>query len=78
MSIADNSDCGLNDYVISKDTARAIKVAQQLRAGNIAVNTARQHHETPFGGFKMSGVGHDQGDLGLQAYTELQGMIWAS
>ena len=32
--------------------------------------------ETPFGGFKMSGIGRDGGDFGLHAYTELQSVVW--
>src|SRR4029077_15291804 len=33
-------------------------------------------NETPFGGFKQSGIGRDGGDFGLHAYTELQAIIW--
>jgi phenylacetaldehyde dehydrogenase len=76
ISLANNSDFGLYDYVFSGDTARALEVAQQLRAGHVGINTAQRNHEAPFGGFKMSGVGRDGGDYGLEAYSELQSIVW--
>jgi acyl-CoA reductase-like NAD-dependent aldehyde dehydrogenase len=77
VDIANDSDFGLYDYVFSGDTARAFRVAKQLRAGHVGVNTAQRHHEAPFGGFKMSGVGRDGGDYGLEAYSELQSIVWS-
>jgi acyl-CoA reductase-like NAD-dependent aldehyde dehydrogenase len=55
ISIANDSDFGLYDYVFSGDTARAFRVAKQLRAGHVGINSAQRNHEAPFGGFKMSG-----------------------
>jgi acyl-CoA reductase-like NAD-dependent aldehyde dehydrogenase len=78
VAIANDSDFGLYDYVYSQDTSRAFRVAKELRCGHVGVNTAQRHHEAPFGGFKMSGVGRDGGDFGLYAYTELQSIIWPS
>jgi acyl-CoA reductase-like NAD-dependent aldehyde dehydrogenase len=76
VAIANDSDFGLYDYVFSGDTARAFDVAKQLRAGHVGINTAQRNHEAPFGGFKMSGVGRDGGDYGLEAYSELQSIVW--
>ena len=76
IAIANDSDYGLYDYVFSEDTARAYGIAQQLECGNVGINTAQRNHESPFGGFKMSGVGRDGGDFGLHAYTELQSIVW--
>ena len=78
IALANDSDFGLYDYVFSGDTARAFQVAQQLRAGHVGINTAQRNHEAPFGGFKMSGVGRDGGDYGLEAYSELQSIVWTS
>jgi acyl-CoA reductase-like NAD-dependent aldehyde dehydrogenase len=75
-SIANDSDFGLYDYVFSGDTARAFRVAKLLRAGHVGINSAQRNHEAPFGGFKMSGVGRDGGDYGLEAYSEMQAIIW--
>jgi acyl-CoA reductase-like NAD-dependent aldehyde dehydrogenase len=76
VALANNSAYGLYDYVFSGDTARAMRVARGLRAGHVGINTAQRHHEAPFGGFKMSGVGRDGGDYGLEAYSELQSIVW--
>ncbi|MDA3041420.1 MAG: aldehyde dehydrogenase family protein, partial [Actinomycetota bacterium] len=32
--------------------------------------------ETPFGGFKQSGVGRDGGSYALAAYSEMQSVVW--
>jgi len=76
--VANDSDFGLYDYVFSGDTARAFRIAKRLRAGHVGINTAQRHHEAPFGGFKLSGVGRDGGDYGLEAYSELQSIVWTS
>ena len=78
IAIANDTEFGLYDYVFSKDGARALRVAKRLQAGHVGVNTAQRHHDAPFGGFKMSGVGRDGGDYGLLAYTEPQSIIWSS
>jgi len=76
VAIANGTEFGLYDYVFSADTARAMRVAKQLRTGNVGINTAQRNHEAPFGGFKMSGVGRDGGSFGLHAYSELQSIVW--
>ena len=76
ISMANDSDFGLYDYVFSGDTARAFRVAKLLRAGHVGINSAQRNHEAPFGGFKMSGIGRDGGDYGLEAYSEMQAIIW--
>lgn len=76
VGLANSTDFGLYDYVFSTDTAKAYEVAQQLRTGNVGINTAQRNHELPFGGFKQSGVGRDGGRFGFHAYTELQSIVW--
>ena len=77
VAIANDSEFGLYDYVFSGDTARAFAVAKRLRAGHVGLNTAQRNMDAPFGGFKMSGIGRDGGDYGLEAYSEMQSIIWA-
>lgn len=76
IDMANGTDFGLYDYVFSEDTDRAYRAARRLRSGNVGINTAQRNHETPFGGFKMSGVGRDGGDFGLHCYTEMQSIVW--
>jgi acyl-CoA reductase-like NAD-dependent aldehyde dehydrogenase len=78
VSIANDSDYGLYDYIYTASTPRAMRLAPRLRAGNVAINTLSRNPETPFGGFKQSGVGRDGGSYGLQAYSELQSVVWPS
>jgi acyl-CoA reductase-like NAD-dependent aldehyde dehydrogenase len=76
VAIANGTEFGLYDYVFTADTSKAMRVAKQLRTGNVGINTAQRNHEAPFGGFKMSGVGRDGGSFGLHAYSELQSIVW--
>ena len=76
IAIANGTDFGLYDYVFSQNTERAFRMSKQLRSGNVGINTAQRNHDTPFGGFKMSGIGRDGGDFGLHAYTEMQSIVW--
>src|SRR5829696_8261527 len=76
VALANGTDFGLNDYVFTGDTARGLRVARQLRSGSVAINTAQQSPEAPFGGFKLSGVGRDRGSFAMHAYSELQSIVW--
>jgi acyl-CoA reductase-like NAD-dependent aldehyde dehydrogenase len=76
VGLANGTDFGLNDYVFTGDTARGMRVARQLRSGSVAINTAQQSPEAPFGGFKLSGVGRDRGSFAMHAYSELQSIVW--
>jgi len=76
VALANSTEFGLYDYVFSTDTAKAYETARQLRTGSVGINTVQRNHETPFGGFKMSGVGRDGGRFGFHAYSELQSIIF--
>ena len=76
ITLANDSEYGLIDYVWSGDVARAFRVAHRLRAGGVGVNTVGRNMEAPFGGFKKSGVGRDVGSYALHAYSEVQAIVW--
>jgi acyl-CoA reductase-like NAD-dependent aldehyde dehydrogenase len=78
IALANDSDYGLINYVWTADAARGYRVARELRAGTVDLNTVTQQMEAPFGGFKQSGVGRDRGSFGLHAYSELQAIVWPS
>ncbi|KAK7417295.1 hypothetical protein QQZ08_011675 [Neonectria magnoliae] len=70
---ANASKLGLGASVWASDEARATRIAQQLEAGSIWVNT---HFELaphmPFGGHKQSGLGMDWGNVGLKGWCNPQ------
>jgi acyl-CoA reductase-like NAD-dependent aldehyde dehydrogenase len=73
ISRANGTHFGLSGSVWSSDPERAASVAEELECGTAWVNThlALAPHQ-PFGGFKWSGVGVENGPWGLHAFTELQ------
>jgi acyl-CoA reductase-like NAD-dependent aldehyde dehydrogenase len=78
IALSNDSDFGLYDYVWTGDAAQGMRVAQRLRCGNVGINTTGRNPETPFGGFKKSGIGRDGGAFALHAYTEMQSIVWTS
>ncbi|EFR05203.1 betaine aldehyde dehydrogenase [Nannizzia gypsea CBS 118893] len=72
---ANNTKTGLGASVWSKDSARAEKIARQLEAGNVWVNTHFDiSPKVPVGGHKWSGIGSEFGVSGLKAYCNLQSL----
>ncbi len=68
---ANNTFYGLAAAVWTRDIARAHYVANKLRAGTVWVNCYDAFDAAaPFGGFKMSGMGRELGERGLDANTE--------
>ena len=72
VAIANNSPYGLSGAVYTTDRERGIAVASQIRTGAVEVNGSGIGLAAPFGGFKTSGLGRENGPEGLDAYTELR------
>lgn len=70
IAIANDTDYGLQAYVLSEDAARARRVASQLEAGRVSINGGQHEPLAPFGGFKQSGIGRERGVFGLEAHLE--------
>ena len=69
--IANDSAYGLSGAVTSGDVERAKAVAFRLRTGTVAVNGAQWFDpESPFGGYKQSGLGREWGPEGLEDFLE--------
>jgi len=77
IEIANNSDYGLAGYVSSGDIARARRVAEKIRAGQVAINYVGGTTDTPFGGYKRSGNGREKGMWGLLEHLELKAITGA-
>jgi aldehyde dehydrogenase (NAD+) len=72
VAIANDSSYGLSGSVWGRDAEHAKAVARRIRSGNVAVNQHTLDPIGPFGGFKLSGLGRENGIEGIAAYTELQ------
>lgn len=71
VRIANNSIYGLAGAVFSRDQDRALRVARRIRAGSFSVNGGNYFAaDSPFGGFKQSGVGREMGVAGLEEFLE--------
>ena len=73
VRIANDSDYGLGGAVWTGDPAHGMDLARQVRTGSYGINTSYLFDpNTPFGGFKTSGIGRELGPEGLAAYLEYQ------
>ncbi len=70
IAIVNDTDYGLSALVLGGDSGRARRVAQQIHAGRVLVNTLTHEPKAPFGGFKHSGVGREMGAWGISAFME--------
>jgi aldehyde dehydrogenase (NAD+) len=74
---ANNSIYGLGAGVVTKNIDNAFKLANGLQAGTVYINSYDIFDpNTPFGGFKNSGIGRELGEYGLQNYTEVKTVIF--
>jgi aldehyde dehydrogenase (NAD+) len=71
VRIANNSRYGLSGGVISKSLDRAMSVARRIRTGTVSVNGGGWFGpDSPFGGYKQSGLGREHGVEGFEEYLE--------
>ena len=75
VQIANDSEFGLAGAVYSADPDAALAVAQRVRTGTMGINWYAFDPTAPFGGFKNSGIGRENGPEGLDAYCELQSVL---
>ncbi|MFZ0161696.1 MAG: succinic semialdehyde dehydrogenase, partial [Kineosporiaceae bacterium] len=79
VSMANDTEYGLNASIWTRDLHRGAVLARQIRTGTVAVNEA--YHATsgsiaaPMGGHKASGIGRRYGGAGLLRFTESQTVL---
>ncbi len=74
IRLANDSEYGLSAAVFTRDTARGLRVARQIRSGMCHINGPTVHDEAqmPFGGVGASGYGRFGGKAGIDSFTELR------
>jgi aldehyde dehydrogenase (NAD+) len=77
VAIANDSRYGLSGAIWSADSGRAFDMALRIRTGTVKINGGAPI-ETPFGGYKWSGVGREYGTQGLDEYTEVKAITYRS
>lgn len=71
VRIANDNEYGLSGMVMSGSEERAVGVARQIRAGTVGVNGGIFYGaDAPFGGYKASGYGRQNGVEGFEQYLE--------
>jgi aldehyde dehydrogenase (NAD+) len=75
VAIANDTNYDLAAYVASGDAARARRVAARIRAGSVRINGAATDLSMPFGGYKASGNGRENGAHGLTEFLECKSVI---
>ncbi len=79
IEIANDTDYGLANYVQTQDKEKANRVARKLRSGMVDINGAGLAVDSPFGGFKHSGIGREAGKEGLLEFLEVKSVGgWAN
>ena len=74
IDIANGTPYGLS-ATISGDPARAAQVAPKLRAGLVTINSWSPDIAAPFGGYKQSGNGRENGRYGLTDFMEVKTVV---
>lgn len=76
VAIANGTEFGLATSIWTRDIARGHRVAHRLLSGITWIN---DHHRidpaSPWGGFKMSGIGRENGLVAYEEYTQIQNII---
>ncbi|KAM6922091.1 4-trimethylaminobutyraldehyde dehydrogenase [Xenentodon cancila] len=73
---ANNTSFGLASGVFTRDISRAHRVAENLEAGTCFINNYNTSPvEVPFGGYKMSGFGRENGQVTVEYYSQLKTVV---
>ena len=78
VTLANDTTYGLSGSIWTDDLSRALRVSRALEAGNLSVNShSSVRYNTPFGGFKQSGLGRELGPDAPLHFTETKNVFIA-
>lgn len=71
LTMANDTDFGLASYIFSADVAHAMKFGEGIESGMVGINTGLiSDAAAPFGGVKMSGLGREGAEVGIEEFLE--------
>jgi acyl-CoA reductase-like NAD-dependent aldehyde dehydrogenase len=78
ITLANDTAYGLSGSIWTDDLSRALRVSRAIEAGNLSVNShSSVRYNTPFGGFKQSGLGRELGPDAPLHFTETKNVFIA-
>jgi aldehyde dehydrogenase (NAD+) len=75
VRLANDTDYGLAATVWTSDVRRAMRMTKAIKAGTVGVNGYQLEPNSPFGGFRQSGLGREGGRAAIESYTELKTVL---
>lgn len=73
IALANDTTYGLGSAVFTTNLERAHRVAAEIEAGMVWINSSQDcDARVPFGGVKQSGIGRELGEAGLEAYSQIK------
>jgi aldehyde dehydrogenase (NAD+) len=77
VRIANDSKYGLSGGVFSGSVEHSLAVAKRVRTGGLSINGGAPYGpDLPFGGYKHSGIGRQNGVPGFEQYLEVKSLAW--
>jgi acyl-CoA reductase-like NAD-dependent aldehyde dehydrogenase len=76
IRLANDTPYGLSGSIWTRDSARSLRMARAVQAGNLSVNSnSSVRVQTSFGGMKQSGFGRELGLEALASYSEVKNVF---
>ena len=73
IELANKTEYGLSAEIYTSDSEKGERVAKQIQAGTVAINTDNFFKpECPFGGCKKSGMGREYGEVGMKEFAQVK------
>ena len=75
VRLANDTEYGLAATVWTSDVRRAMRMTRAIRAGTVGINGYQLEPNSPFGGYRQSGMGREGGRAAIESYTELKTVL---